>query len=288
MEPWFLLAPALIAILAFMAYPIFDNIRISFLNYSLIHPKDIHFNGFDNYVKLFKSPDLGLVALNTFIWVISIVPLQAILGMALAQLLNRKFFGKGVFQSILFLPWVIAGFMTGLIFKWIFNEQSGILNYVLIQIGAINEPISWLADKSIAMIGPIMGMIWFGIPFFAIMFLAALKSIPQEIHESVMMDGAGPIKRFIFIDIPFIKPTIITTLLLRVIWVFNSSDVTFIMTGGGPGNSTSTLPLYAFRQAFATLDFGYAAAISNIITIVLVIYALFFLKVTKYQEAGDF
>ncbi len=288
LEPWILLAPALIAVVGLMGYPIFDNIRISFLNYSLIRPNDIYFNGLDNYIRLFTHKDLGVVALNSLIWVGTIVPIQAILGMALAKLLNRKFRFKGLFQSIIFLPWVVAGFMIGLIFKWIFSEQNGILNYILVQMRLMDAPFPWLAEKATAILPPIVGMIWYGVPFFTIMFLAALQSIPHEVVESSMIDGATAVQRFFRIDLPYIKPTIITTLLLRVIWVFNSADVIYIMTGGGPANASSTLPLYAFRQAFATLDFGYAAAIGNMVMVFLLLYSMFFLRVTNYKNSGDF
>lgn len=288
LEPWLLLAPAIICVVAYLIYPIIDNIYISFMDYSLIRPKDIKFNGLENYIKLYSSNDFKLVLKNSLVWVITIVSVQAIMGMILAVLLNRQFPGKNVVQSIVFTPWAVAGFLIGLIFRWIFNEQNGILNHVLMNMGLMDKPYAWLAEPSTVMIAPILGMIWYGIPFFAIMFLAALQSIPKETIEAAALDGVTPTQRFFKIDLAYIKPTIITTILLRCIWVFNSSDIIYVMTGGGPANSSSTLPLFAFQQSHGRLDFGYGAAISNTITVILLIYALIYLRATKYSEAGDF
>jgi len=288
LEPWLLLAPALLLIILLMGYPIFDNIRISLLDYNLIRPKAIRFNNFANYVKLFTDRSMWQILRNSLQWGLMIVPAQAVIGLALAMLLNRRFACKNAFQSVLFLPWAMAGFMIGLIFRWIFSEQTGLLNYALTSLGIIQAPISWLVERVTIFIGPALGMVWYGVPFFAIMFLAALQSIPHEIIESSMIDGASTVQRFTHVVLAFIKPTIVTTLLLRMIWVFNSADVIYIMTGGGPMSMSTTLPLYAFKQAFSAFDFGYAATIGNVVMIVLLVYALFFLKITKYKDLGDF
>lgn len=183
-----------------------------------------------------------------------------------------------------FLPWAIANFLVGLMFRWIFAEHAGLLNYFLTSIGLIDKPISWLADKRFVMVGPIVGMIWYGIPFFGMMILAALQSIPTEIYESADIDGASHFQRFRMVIMPYIRPTIITTVLLRVIWVFNSPDVIFMMTEGGPDNASNILPLYVYNQAFSSLDFGYSAAVSVFIVVVLLVFALLYLKVAKYNE----
>jgi multiple sugar transport system permease protein len=138
------------------------------------------------------------------------------------------------------------------------------------------------------MIGPITGMIWYGVPFFGIMILAALQSMPKDVNESALLDGAGRVSVFLKITIPYIRPVIIITLLLRVIWVFNSPDILYAMTSGGPAYSSSTLPLYVFNKAFASLDFGYGAATGILIMLFLVLYAVFFLAFTRYDRADDF
>ncbi|MDD2504504.1 MAG: sugar ABC transporter permease [Clostridia bacterium] len=257
LTPYLLLAPAMILVLSVMGYPMIDSIRISFLDYSLLAPNDIEFIGFGNYVKLFNDSDLFNVFLNSIKWVVSVVSIQFLIGFLLALLLTRHFRGKKFYQSVVFLPWAVPVFLAGLMFKWIFSESNGILNYFLTSLGMIDEAVSWLGNSKLSMSGPITAMIWYGIPFFGIMILAALQSIPQDVYDAAKIDGSNAVQQLFYVTLPYIKPTIITTLLLRVIWVFNSPDIIHTMTGGGPANSSNILTLYVFNQAFYSLDFGY-------------------------------
>lgn len=288
LTPYLLLTPAMLLILGIMGYPMIDSIRISFLKYSLLAPNDIEFIGFGNYVKLFRDPEVFYVFLNSIKWVVSVVCIQFLVGFLLALLLNRRFKGKQLYQSVVFLPWAVSGFLVGLMFKWIFSESNGILNFFFTGLGWIDGAVSWLGNPRLSMIGPISGMIWYGIPFFGIMILAALQSIAQDIYDSAKIDGSNAVQQLFYVTLPYIKPTIITTLLLRVIWVFNSPDVIYIMTGGGPANSSNILPLYVFDQAFYSLDFGYGSAVGILMMLLLIIYAVLFLKLTRYESAGDF
>ncbi|WP_071432935.1 carbohydrate ABC transporter permease [Angelakisella massiliensis] len=287
-EPYLLLSPALLIVLVVMGYPLLYSVRLSFLNYNLMRPKDIYFTGFSNYARIFQDPEIPKVMWNSVKWVVIVVSAQFLLGLVLALLLNSKFRFKGVYQSVVFLPWAVSSYLIGLVFKFIFNERNGLFNFILESLGLIDGPISWLGDTGRSMIGPMVGMIWYGIPFFGIMILAALQSISTDVIESARIDGASSTGIFFRIMLPYIKPTILTTLLLRVIWVFNSSDMLYVMTDGGPAYSSSTLPLYVFNQAFASLDFGYGSAVGIFIMLLLTVYALIYLKVTKYHEAGDF
>ena len=249
-EPYLLLSPALLIVLVVMGYPLLYSVRLSFLNYNLMRPKDIYFTGFSNYARIFQDPEIPKVMWNSVKWVVIVVSAQFLLGLVLALLLNSKFRFKGVYQSVVFLPWSPA--------------------------------------RGRSTTRPMEGKLWYGIPFFGIMILAALQSISTDVIESARIDGASSTGIFFRIMLPYIKPTILTTLLLRVIWVFNSSDMLYVMTDGGPAYSSSTLPLYVFNQAFASLDFGYGSAVGIFIMLLLTVYALIYLKVTKYHEAGDF
>lgn len=282
--PWLLVGPGLLLVFGYLAYPLIENIRVSFLHYSLFEPNNQYFNDFENYTRLFKDPYLVKVLLNSLIWCGCVVGLQFFLGLLLAVLLNRKFRGRSFVQSVVFIPWAVAGFLVGFMFRWIFAQNNGILNYFLMSLGFIKEPIVWLANQKLVMVGPITAQVWAGIPFFGIMLLAALQSVPQEVLESAQVDGARSWPQFFYITLPYIRPTLITSILLRVIWTFNSGDVIYSMTQGGPNYGSSILTLYAYNQAFASLDFGYAAAISNIITIILLIFAGIYLWLTKYGK----
>ncbi len=287
LAPYLLLSPAIIFIIALMGYPFIDSVRISLLNYNLLTPGDIYFNQFKNYMKLFQDKELGMVIVNSIKWVTCVVSVQFVLGFTIAMLLNTKFFGKKTYQSLTFLPWAVSGFLIGLIFKLIFNENGGILNIFLMDLNIIKEPISWLGTEKFSLVGPIVAMIWYGIPFFGIMILAALQSISNDIFEAAHIDGASSTQRFFYITVPLVKPTILMTLLLRVIWVFNSPDVIYVMTNGGPANTSNILPLYVFNQAFYTLDFGYGAAVGILIMAILAVFAVLYLRITKYESDGD-
>ena len=280
--------PVLIVLLLMFGYPLFNSIIMAFQNYKLTAPNAIHFNGIENFQKIFTDKNMFMIVKNSLIYVFSSVAGQFFLGIILALALKKKFRGRGLYQSIVFLPWAFSGFVIGLIFRWSFNGEYGVVNHVLLQLGLIDKSIAWLGTPGISLLVVILAMIWMGIPFFAIMLLAALQSVPADVYEAADMDGCGMIRQFFTITLPYIKPTIITTILLRTIWIFNSFDLIVIITNGGPANTSQTLPAYMYSKAFGTYDFGFAAALGLVLMIVLGLYAIIFLKVTKYDKAGDF
>ena len=288
MEPWLFLLPVLVILLLLFGYPLINSIIMAFQNYKLTAPNDIQFNGLENFAKLFGDPDSMMILKNSFIYVIVSVLGQFLLGMMLALALKKQFRGRGIYQSIVFLPWAFSGFVVGLIFRWSFNGEYGIVNNLLMKFGLTDHNIAWLGTPGFSLAVVIMAMIWMGIPFFAIMILAALQSIPSDVYEAADVDGCGTVRQLFQITLPYIKPTLITTVLLRTIWIFNSLDMVVIITDGGPANTSQTLPAYMYSKAFGSYDFGFAAALGVILMLILGIYAMVFLKVTKYDKAGDF
>ena len=287
-EPWLFLLPVLVVLLLFFGYPLINSIVMAFQNYKLTAPNDIYFNGFENFKKLFGDPDGLMILKNSIIYVVISVAGQFLLGLTLALALKKQFKGRGLYQSIVFLPWAFSGFVVGLIFRWSFNGEYGVVNNLLMKLGIIDNNIAWLGTPGYSLAVVIIAMIWMGIPFFAIMILAALQSIPADVYEAADVDGCGTVRQFFQITLPYIKPTLITTVLLRTIWIFNSLDLVVIITDGGPANSSQTLPAYMYSKAFGSYDFGFAAALGVMLMIILGLYALIFLKVTKYDKAGDF
>ena len=278
MEPWLFLLPVLVILLLLFGYPLINSIIMAFQNYKLTAPNDIQFNGLENFAKLFGDPDSMMILKNSFIYVIVSVLGQFLLGMMLALALKKQFRGRGIYQSIVFLPWAFSGF----------DGEYGVVNNLLMKFGLTDHNIAWLGTPGFSLAVVIMAMIWMGIPFFAIMILAALQSIPSDVYEAADVDGCGTIRQFFQITLPYIKPTLITTVLLRTIWIFNSLDLVVIITDGGPANTSQTLPAYMYSKAFGSYDFGFAAALGVILMLILGIYAMVFLKVTKYDKAGDF
>lgn len=288
MEPWLFLLPVLVILLLLFGYPLINSFIMAFQNYKLTAPNDIHFNGLENFAKLMGDPDGMMILKNSFVYVIVSVLGQFLLGMTLAVALKKQFKGRGIYQSIVFLPWAFSGFVVGLIFRWSFNGEYGVVNNLLEKFGLIDKNIAWLGTPGFSLAVVIIAMIWMGIPFFAIMILAALQSIPTDVYEAADVDGCGTIRQFFQITLPYIKPTLITTILLRTIWIFNSLDLVVIITDGGPANTSQTLPAYMYSKAFGSYDFGFAAALGVILMVILGVYAMAFLKLTKYDKAGDF
>ncbi|NOU72604.1 ABC transporter permease subunit [Paenibacillus sp. LMG 31458] len=287
-EPYLLITPAVLIILAFFAYPLLSGLKLAFMHYVLFEPGNIHFSGFENFRSLLADKNLPQILGNSVLWVILTVGLQFVLGFILALALNKQFKGKNIYQSIVFLPWAVSAFLIGMIFKWLFNEQNGLINYLLVKLGILEKGIPFLAIPHVSIFPVIAAMVWYGVPFFGIMILAALQNVPKDIYESADIDGAGRMTKLFKVTIPYIKPTIIITLLLRVIWVFNSADLIYIMTNGGPANTSHNLPSYIFNKIFYTTDYGQASALGIMMLVILILYTLIFLKSTKYDDAGDF
>lgn len=288
MEPYLFILPVVLALAAMYGYPLIRGIVMSFQQYSLMKPNDIHFNNFENYKELFTQSETMMIVKNTIIYVVCSVGISFLLGLILALALRKNFKGRGIYQAIVFLPWACSGFVIGLMYRWSFNGEYGVVNEILLNLGIIDEAIAWLGTPGYSLAVVIMGMIWMAIPFFAIMYLAALQSIPSDVYEAAELDGCTGIKTFFHITFPYIKPTVITTLLLRTIWVFNSYELIVVITNGGPANTSQTLASYMYSKAYANYDFGVASALGVALMIVLGLYALGFMKITKYDQAGDF
>ncbi len=273
LEPYIYLSPALVLIALVMFIPLIIGISFSFQKYSLISASGPEWIGFANFEKLYGDRRFWNAARNTLFWTVCSVVLQFSLGLGLALLLNRPFFGRRIVQALILLPWAVPGFLTGLTWAWLFNPIIGPISHWMFALGLFSQPDSLLADPQYAMWGPIVANVWYGIPCFGVTLLAALQSIPDELYEAGAMDGASAWQSFTKITLPFLAPMIAITVLLRTIWVANFADLVFIMTGGGPANSTQILPNYIFTTAFRKLDFGYAAAISVALLVLLFIYA---------------
>lgn len=288
LTPYLYLAPVLIVLLLMYGYPLIESIVMSFQDYKLTHLNRVSWNNFENYIKMFTDSSFLLLLKNSLIYVVISVVFQFLLGLGLALALNSKFKGRGIYQSIVFLPWAFSAFVVGLLFRWSFNGEYGVVNDLLEKMGIIKTGISWLGTPGLSLVVVILAMIWIGIPFFGIMILAALQSVPEELYEAAEMDGCGVVHRFFSLTLPYIKPTIIMTVLLRFIWIFNSFDLVVIVTEGGPANYSQTLPSYIYTKAFSSYDFGLAGAFGVLMITILTLYAVIFLKLTNYDKAGDF
>ncbi len=285
--PYYFLLPVLLPLVLLFGYPLIKSCIIAFQNYKLGN-SNIYFNDFENFRKLFEDRDFPLILKNSLVYVTGSVAGQFLLGLGLALALRKKFPGRGLYQSIVFLPWAFSAFVVGLLFRWSFNGEYGVVNDLLLKLNIVEKGPAWLGTPGLSLLVVMIAMIWTGIPFFGIMILAALQSIPNDVFEAADIDGCGIFRKFFSITVPYIKPTIIITILLRTIWIFNSFDLIVIMTEGGPANYSQTLPSYIYTKAFSAYDFGLAGAFGLMLMIILGMYAVLFLKISRYEEAGDF
>ena len=264
-----------------MLVPLAVGISFSFQNYVIFRPSARGWSGLENYAALWSDPTFWRALGNTARWTAWSVGFQLMLGLGLALMLNKPFWGRAIFQSLVFLPWAVPTFLSGLNWQWLFNPIVSPLPGWMAAVGVLDTPRNILSDPDLALFGPITAMIWWGVPFFAITLLAALRSIPQDLYEAAAIDGASAWKAFRHITVPFLLPMITITILLRTVWVANSPDLIFVMTGGGPANSSQTLPNYVFTSAYRSMDFGYASALATVLMVMLVIYSILLLFVRR-------
>lgn len=269
LTPYWLLAPAVIVTAVIVFLPMVQALITSFYDLVLFRPNASRFVGFGNYVKLWSDPVFWVSLWHTVIWIGLTVPLQMGLGLIAALLLNREFPWRGLARALVIIPWALPSVVIALMWRWIYDPNTGVLNDILLYLSVVQSAVPWLADPNVALYAIIVTLTWQGFPFFAVMILAALQGIPRSQYEAASLDGASTWRQFRHITLPGIMPVLATAGLLRVIWVANSMDVIFVMTGGGPGYATHTLPLYAFIRARQNLDFGYGSAIAVTFTILL-------------------
>jgi multiple sugar transport system permease protein len=277
-EPWLYLSPALVIIVTVLLVPLIIGISYSFWKFSAFRSE---FAGLDQYRTMAADPVLHSALVNTVWWTVGSLFFQFFLGLGLALILNRPFHGRKLVQAVVFLPWAVPTFLTGLTWAWLFNPLIGPIPHVLYFLGIQSEPVTILASPAHAMWGPIAANVWFGIPFFAITLLAARKSIPSELYEAAAIDGASPWQQFTKVTLPFLAPTIAITVMLRTVWIATFADLIYVMTQGGPAGTTETIATYIYVSAFKALDKGYASAIAVLLLVLLIIYALIVIQMRR-------
>ena len=287
-EKWYLLMilPTIAIIVCFIFAPLFKGGLMAFQSYNLFNVKDIKFNGLENLKAVVFSTSVNFwqILFNTLKWLVLSLVFQFLLGFILALLLRKPFKGRSIYCGFVFYPWALCGFAIGLIWAWLFNGQFGVINDLLMKVGIIHSNIGWLSNPKIAMFSVVIANVWYGIPYFGIMLLAALQSIPGELYEAATIDGSNKIQQLFYVTIPYIKPTIISTVLLRSMWIVNFPDLIYAMTNGGPVNSTHILGTMMINKVYKEFDYGQGSAYGIIIMALLFIYALIYLRVTKASK----
>lgn len=269
----YLLLPAIALLLLVFAYPIGRSIWLSLFAQNLGTGLQPVFTGLDNYTRILGDGRFWQTFRTTLIFTVASVILELTLGMAIALVLNRSFPGRNLVRTIAIIPWALPTALIALGWTWIFNDQYGIANDVLLRFGLAETGINWLGEPFTALITVIFADVWKTTPFISILLLAGLQSIPSDLYEAHALEGASPWQSFYGITLPLLMPQILIATLFRFAQAFGIFDLIQVMTGGGPGGATEVVSLYIYSNALRYLDFGYGSALV-VVTFFLLVAAV--------------
>lgn len=281
-----MIAPTFVVLLVLWYLPMIRGLVMAFQHYNMFNLSDTSFSGLGNFLAIILDPNVSFlgVLFHTFVWVAGSLVFQFLLGFALALLMRNPFPGRGIYSGFVFYTWALSGFAIGLVWSWMFNGEFGVVNDIFMRLGLIRKHIPFLSSPRVAMISVIVANIWYGIPFFAIMLLSALQSVPRELYESAEIDGASHARRLFSITIPYVMPVIVSTILLRTIWIMNFPDIIYGMTDGGPVSATTTLSIQMINKVFQDYNYGQGSAVGVIILVILLTFAFFYLRIVSRGE----
>jgi multiple sugar transport system permease protein len=274
------LLPAVVYVLALFVYPIAYNLLLSVRQSSVIGllQNTAGFVGLTNYRVAVTNPALPGVIAHTAIFMVGSLVVQFGTGLLLALFFTQKFPLSGLLRSLILIPWLLPGVVTGLILRLMFDPSSGMINQVLSDVGLIHTPIEWLSDTNLALPVVVLANIWVGIPFNMLLLHGGLQDIPKELYEAARVDGAGRLRTFRSITLPVMRPVIAVVLVLGFIYTLKAFDIVIILTGGGPINATQLLSTWTYTLSFGNLDFGQGAAVGTIMMLISLVCALAYVR----------
>lgn len=274
------IAPAALYLALFFGFPIVKNFTMSFQEYTsaTFFTGEAPFNGLTNYLAVFNDPIFTKALVNTAIFTVVSIAGQFVIGMGLALFFRKSFPLSGVLRSMLLLPWLLPMIVSAAVWRWILEQDSGILNQFLSAVGLISSPIPWLTSSDTALIAVVMVNIWLGIPFNVVLLYSGLQAIPTELYEAGEIDGATGWTSFRFITLPLLRPVVSVVLLLGVIYTIKVLDLILGLTGGGPANATQTIATRSYEMSFIEFDFGQGAALGNVLIVIALLFAVVYLR----------
>jgi multiple sugar transport system permease protein len=278
-ESWqqaLLLAPGAILIAVVVALPIARVLQLSASRVELAEGIVLRWAGLEPTLRLWQDGRWWAALRNTLVFALSSVAIEMVLGTAMALVLHRTFRGRGAVRALAVLPWALPTAVMALAWAWIFNDSFGVANDLLRRIGLAQEPIAWLAHPFTAMFALVVADAWKTTPFVALIVLAGLASIPQDLVDAARVDGLPPHRIFTRVILPLLAPSLVIAAAFRLVQAFGAFDLVYVMTGGGPGGSTETVSLYAYQNYFRYLDFGYGStiAVQGALIVALLAYAI--------------
>ena len=275
---WLLLAPALLYVLAIVAYPLVDTFILSFTDASL--KKTTNWVGWANYDKIFNAT-FAEVIIRTFIWTFFSVAIKMIIGTFGATMLNAAVPGRAIFRILTMPPWIVPMAIGIFMWGWMYNGQFGMISGMLQRTGLVDGPVAFLAQGSTAFWATVITDVWIGVPMVTLYLLAAMQAVPQDLYEAAWVDGAGRFYRFRRITLPLLVPSMITMSMLSLISTFNSFDIIWILTRGGPNGETTTMIIDTYKTAIGSYKYGEGAARAVLICIFLSIFTYFYFRITS-------
>ena len=283
-----LLLPTIALIAAVVLYPMISTMWLAFFDESLLRPNEpTEFVGLDNFRRLVTDGDFWKIVLNSIVLTAGAVAGEVIIGMIIALAVNASYRGRGLFRTLNILPWVIPSFVTAFVWIWLLHPQFGPVNAFLQLLHIINEPIAWLSNGTTAMISLIAVFVWKGLPWTFLVLLAGLQTIREDWYEAAKVDGASPWQMFRHITLPALRYVLVIVLVLRTIWTFNSFDMVYLLTGGGPARATLTLPMRVYTAGFREYDIGMSSAIAAVMVVLVVLLSVLMLRVGWVEEEAQ-
>lgn len=280
---YLLIAPVMIYLIIFMLYPFFWAVWTSLTNKAIGAGGD--FVGLKNFANLLADRVFRTAVVNTCVYTVAAVAGKFIIGMVMALTLNARIPAKNVSRVLMLVPWTIPTLVSALTWKWMYSDTGGLLNYLLMSTGITSKVTPWLYSTSLAMPSIIVANIWRGSPFIGISVLAGLQTIEADLYEAAQIDGAGPTRVFFAITLPLIKPVLILSTLITSIWTFNDFEIVWLLTGGGPANSTQILSTYGYMVGFMNLNISKATASSIIAVPVMLLVITLVFRSMRSREA---
>jgi multiple sugar transport system permease protein len=283
--PYLLVAPATLTLVAIALYPILYAVVLSFTDANLIRMRSIEFIGLRNFTKALNDEIFQISFIQTIRWVLFVLVGQLSVSLPIALFLNMSFRFRGFVRTAILLPYCIPSAVTAISWVLMFDANVGVVNDFLNKLGAIKGNVAWMSDSTSSFLIIAFAMIWAGFPFMAIVLLAGLQAIPEEMYEAGRVDGASVWQRFWNLTLPQLMPTILLVMLLRTIWLSQHVDLIYIMTGGGPGFSNYTVAVYALIQLAGQRELGYSSAIAVLLSILLVSASIVYIRyIERSQE----
>jgi multiple sugar transport system permease protein len=258
---WLFVFPSVALLALVFAYPIGRAFWLSLFTRNLGTALKPEFSGLDNYQRMLIDGHFWQSLANTGVFTAASVSLEFLLGLGIALVLNQSFRGRGALRAIAILPWALPTALMGLVWAWIFNDQYGVWNDILMRLGLIKTGVNWLGEPTLAMLSVIAADVWKTTPFVSILLLAGLQSIPEDLYEAYALDGATAWQSFQNITLPMLLPQILIALLFRFAQAFGAFDLIQVLTAGGPAGATETVSLYIYSTVMRYLDFGYGATL---------------------------